>query len=58
MTITQKRNPRKRSVALEETSEAGSDSDQEEVIKVQEEGVKLRSEPRPKRTAKPTIRLT
>ncbi len=45
-------------VVLEETSEAGLESEQEEVSEVQEDRMQPCSEPRPKRTVKPTIRLT
>lgn len=44
-------------VAPEESSEAGSESE-EEVSEVQEDRRQPSSEPRPKRTVKPTIRLT
>lgn len=44
-------------VALEETSEAGSESE-EEVSEVQEDKKQPSSEPRPKRNVKPAIRLT
>ena len=52
------RNQKSEDVAPEDTTDPESESDQERIRIMPKDSVRVRSEPRPKRTVKPTVRLT